>query len=630
MDFWAHQEDAKRRTARLIALYVAMVLLLALAAGFIFSFIVQDAIGEYGAYDPNPFFNPGMYVGAFCLLVLVGLLCLFSPASLSAGGKSVAESLEGALVAPQTTDAAERRLLNVVEEMALASGTPVPPVYILENEAGINAFAAGCTINDAVIGVTRGTVDLLTREELQAVIAHEFSHICNGDMKLGLRFAQLLFGLMCLADFSGAIMRTMARGSSRRSGSKDSGKAVALLMLLALVVYLTGVVMAFVGNIIQAAVSREREFLADASSVQFTRTQALASALKKIGGFAAGSTLSNTAMTGSYRHLFFCATHTGLFDTHPSLAARIRRLDPQWDGKFTAATPVPAGKAESAAERKAHSQWQHLRGKKPSSAAWLGQMHNAGSPDEDRPEDRPFQADEAELLLRGACREPLEASYMMLGLLLDSRADIAAKQLASLPEPDARNAIRNYREAFAALTRDLWLPLIELAVPALKTFSKQQFDGFCDRLGRFIAADGVFSFREWILYQLVMSQVGAQFTPKAAARSVPGGAAEAAAMVLSALARLVPDSDAARCAFDAGKQRLNLAASFIDAKLKPEKLSASVSVLAGIPLKDKESFMRAASCIVLHDARIDPEEAMFLRVLSLCLGVPVPPEAATA
>lgn len=632
MDFWAHQEDARRRTVRLIALYAVLVLLLALAAGFAISLILREVAGDYSyshaAYSSNPFFSPDMYVGAVCVLVLIGILCLFSPTSLSAGGKSVAESLKGALIAPQTTDAAERRLLNVVEEMALASGTPVPPVYILANEPGINAFAAGCTINDAVIGVTRGTVDLLTREELQAVIAHEFSHICNGDMKLGLRFTQLLFGLLCLADFSGVILRGMARGSSRRGG-KDSGKTMSILMLLALVAYLTGIVMAFVGNVIQAAVSREREFLADASSVQFTRTQALASALKKIGGLAAGSQLNNTAMTGSYRHLFFCSIHAGLFDTHPSLESRIRRLDPQWDGKFTAATAVSSGNAESAAERKAHSQWQNLRNKKPASGTWLNQVQNVGSVAESQPEAPRFHADEAEVLLRGACREPLEASYMMLGLLLDSRADVAGKQLAYLGGQDARNAVRNYQSAFAALTRDMWLQLIELAVPALKTFSKHQFDAFCDQFGRFIATDGVFSFREWIFYQLVVSQVGAQFHPKAVARPFSGGMPEAAAMVLSALARLVPGGDAARCAFDAGKQRLNIAAAFIDAKLKPEKLSESVAVLAGSPLKEKEAFMQAASCVVLHDERIAPEEAMFLRVLSLCLGVPVPPEAAT-
>ena len=642
MDFWAHQEDARRRTVRLILLYVVLLLLLALLAGYGFNFIWQSAIGDYSysrsAYGISPFLSPELYIGAAALLGLVGILCLFSPVSLSAGGKSVAESLNGTLVAPQTRDQGERRLYNVVEEMALASGMPVPPVYILEDEPGINAFAAGGTINDAVIGVTRGTVDLLTREELQAVVAHEFSHILNGDMKLGLRFAQLLFGLMCLSDFCGAVMRGMARGSSRRSGNKDSGKGIAVLMLLVLVVYITGAIMAFVGNIIQAAVNRQREFLADASSVQFTRSQALASALKKIGGLAAGSKLSNTAMTSSYRHLFFCSIHSGLFDTHPSLETRIRRLEPQWDGKFTstagfaAAHTEAVSHTETAAEKRSRDRWGQLRDKGDErSAVWLGQIQGITPFPEEETNERVYYADEAEELLRGACREPLEASYMILGLLLDAKAAVREKQIAGIKERDAQSAIQSYHEAFMALGKDMWLPLIELAIPALKTLSKRQFEAFRDQIMRLIAADGVFSFKEWILYQLIISQAGAQFTPKPAA-PLPGSGkiADAAAMVLSAMARLAPDTDAARRAFNAGKQTLDMSTAFMEARLKPEKLTESVAVLAGSPLRVKEKLMKAAACVVTHDKRIDPEETMFLRVLSLCLGVPVPPEAMTA
>lgn len=368
MDFWTHQEEARRKTARLITVYIVLVIALALLAGYAIDLLWREVIGQdaypvtpqypmqpdfrhgttwQGTYSPAPsswydaFFSAPFYCGALGLLALTGIFCLCSPASLSSGGKSVAESLNGMLIPQQTRDPGERRLLNVVEEMALASGMSVPPVYVLKNESGINAFAAGCTINDAVIGVTQGALTHLTRDELQAVIGHEFSHIRNGDMKLDLRFVQLLFGLMCLADFCSMVMRSFSHNTSRRR-DRDSNKAVVLLMLVVLIVYIAGGIMAFAGKLVQRAVNRQREFLADASSVQFTRNTALASALKKIGGLAQGSRLYNTAMTGSFRHLFFCSIHAGLFDSHPPLATRIRRIDPHWDGKFIVPGEAPS------------------------------------------------------------------------------------------------------------------------------------------------------------------------------------------------------------------------------------------------------------------------------------------------
>jgi len=648
MDFWAHQENAKRRTAWLIALYVILVAALSLAAGFAISFICMETGLDggyygYGRSTPTPFQTPVLYISSLGFLLLVGILCLFSPASFSRGGRSVAESLKGALVSPQTKDAGEQRLYNVVEEMAIASGMPVPPVYILKNEPGINAFAAGGTINDAVIGVTQGTVDRLTREELQAVVAHEFSHILNGDMRLDLRFAQMLFGLMCLGDFCGAAMRGLLRGSSRhhRRSDKNKGGGMAALMLLVAVVWLTGVIMAFVGNIIQAAVNRQREFLADASSVQFTRTTALASALKKIAALKEGSELTNTAMTGSYRHLFFCSVHSGLFDTHPPLAVRIKRLEPQWDGAYPdlrglpgdgypkrASSPAPS--IETARTAEAANAWQKLRSRQTSSSdAWLTQVRG-GSPTGGpvfAPNAAPLTAPEAEPLLREAAHDPLDASRMIFGLLLDGKADIQAKQLAHIKGEEAKYAIRAYHEAFAALSPEKSLDHVERAIPALKTFSHEQFKDFRRLLTVFINADGEFSFKEWVLQQLVVSQVGAQYTPAPRVATDSAAITNAAALVLSALARLTPGTNNQQCAFDAGVETLGLPANYMSAPLNPEKLSAGIAVLSKSSDRVKQQFMHAAACVVRHDSRVVPEEAVFLRILSLCIGVPVPPEA---
>ena len=235
--------------------------------------------------------------------------------------------LGGRLVNPAQPDPDERKLLNVVEEMAIASGIPVPQVYVLPEEKGINAFAAGHSTSDAVVAVTQGALRLLTRDELQGVIGHEFSHILNGDMRLNLRLMGLIFGILCLAVIGRVLLHV-------RGGGKDKNP----LPLLGLVLVLMGWVGVFFGRLIQAAVSRQREFLADASAVQFTRNPAgLAGALKKIGGLSYGSKLKN-AHAGEASHMFFGngmgGSFLGLMETHPPLAERILALEPDFDGEF--------------------------------------------------------------------------------------------------------------------------------------------------------------------------------------------------------------------------------------------------------------------------------------------------------
>src|SRR4051812_14934448 len=267
-----------------------------------------------------------MFLGtAVATLGVIGTGSFFKTLSLARGGRAVAELLDGRLVNSNSTDAHERKLLNVVEEMAIASGVPVPQVYVMDGEQGINAFAAGHSASDAAISVTRGAMTMLTRDELQGVIAHEFSHLLNGDMKLNLRLMGLIFGILCLTVIGRVLIRT--------SGKKNP------LPLLGLALIIIGWVGVLFGRLIQAAVSREREFLADASAVQFTRNPSgLAEALKKIGGLAEGSQLqTNRAEEAS--HFFFA---NGLksrffgFATHPPLIERIKALDPSFDGNYPA------------------------------------------------------------------------------------------------------------------------------------------------------------------------------------------------------------------------------------------------------------------------------------------------------
>ena len=253
------------------------------------------------------------------------------------GGSAVAEMVGGRAVDLKTTNLRERKLLNVVEEMSIASGIPMPAVYVLEDEPGLNAFAAGLTTSDAAVAVTRGTLDRLTRDELQGVIAHEFSHILNGDMRLNVRITAVVFGILVIG-LAGS-RHPLLDGQGRVSlpvEKKDNN--VAILLGIGLALMIVGYVGYFFGRLIQAAVSRQREFLADASSVQFTRNPGgLTGALKKIGGYALGGTIASNS-SAQIGHFFFAqafkSNFGGLWATHPSLDERIRAVEPTWDGKL--------------------------------------------------------------------------------------------------------------------------------------------------------------------------------------------------------------------------------------------------------------------------------------------------------
>jgi Zn-dependent protease with chaperone function len=285
--------------------------------------IITTGRFQFILWDPKLFL--GVTVG---VLAVIFIGSAYKTNELAGGGGSVATLMGGRLVNSNTTDPDERKLLNVVEEMAIASGVPVPQVYVLDEERAINAFAAGHTTSDAAIGVTRGCIQMLSRDQLQGVIGHEFSHILNGDMRLNLRLIGIIFGLLCIATIGRVLL------SARSRSSRDNNA----LPLIGLALVLLGAIGVFFGRLIQAAVSRQREFLADASSVQFTRNPGgLSGALQKIGQYGYGSRLESEHAPDMC-HMFFGngvgEPFFGLLATHPPIPDRVRAIDPTWDGKF--------------------------------------------------------------------------------------------------------------------------------------------------------------------------------------------------------------------------------------------------------------------------------------------------------
>ncbi|MCL4797761.1 MAG: M48 family metallopeptidase [Bryobacteraceae bacterium] len=327
MDFFEHQDKARKNT-KLLVVYFVLALVCIIASVYIASLTIFYG-AEQQAGEPARdlvLWDPGLFLKVVLgTLGVVVLGSLYKTAVLRKGGSAVAESLGGRLVDSNTTNPDERKLWNVIEEMAIASGVPVPKIFVLDNEAGINAFAAGHSPSDAAIGVTRGCMTLLNRDELQGVIAHEFSHILNGDMRLNLRVMGVIFGILCLAVIGRILLYSRGRGRDKNP-----------MMLLGLALIVIGAIGVFFGRLIQAALSRQREFLADASSVQFTRNPAgLSGALQKIGG--AGSQLESPH-TAEASHMFFgnglSKPFLGMLATHPPLDERIRAIDPGWDGRF--------------------------------------------------------------------------------------------------------------------------------------------------------------------------------------------------------------------------------------------------------------------------------------------------------
>lgn len=332
MDFFAHQERARKQTTVLVVYFVAAV------AGIIAAVYLASVLIFYFTQPGRPgapplelsFWDPQLLVYAVLgtlAVVLVG--SLYKTAVLRRGGSAVAETLGGRLVDAGTRDPDERKLMNVVEEMAIASGLPVPKVYVLDHEPGINAFAAGHAPDNAAVAITRGGLSVLDRDELQAVIGHEFSHIHNGDMRLNLRIMGVLFGILCLAIIGRVLLYSRGGGRGRNP-----------MMFLGLALIVIGAIGIFFGRLIQAGLSRQRELLADASAVQFTRNPAaLSSALQKIG--AVGSQLGS-AHAGEASHMYFengiGKPMFALMATHPPLEQRIRAIDPGWDGQFKPVT----------------------------------------------------------------------------------------------------------------------------------------------------------------------------------------------------------------------------------------------------------------------------------------------------
>jgi Zn-dependent protease with chaperone function/uncharacterized tellurite resistance protein B-like protein len=652
MDFFAQQDRARKKTKWLVIYFILAVAAM-IAAIYVVSLLIFSGVQAHQhrfneeqvqleLWNPQIFF--GVALGTIAV-ILIG--SSYKTMALAAGGSAVSEMMGARLINPNATDPDERKLLNVVEEMAIASGVPVPQVYVMDDEDGINAFAAGHKPGDATVTVTRGCMKLLSRDELQGVIGHEFSHILNGDMRLNLRLMGTIFGILCLAIVGRVLLQT-ARGGGRSRGQNP-------LPILGLALLIIGYIGVFFGRLIQAAVSRQREFLADASSVQFTRNPGgITGALKKIGGLGENGSRLSHAHSEELSHMFFgngiSEPFIGLLETHPPLTDRIRVFDPNFNGQFPVVRYDGRDQPPDEIPKPKRAPVPNIFGgvlggtilasggmDEPPVIKTRHVLPNIGNP-------TPLHLKYAEQLrdalpenVKAAAREPLAAAALIYAMLLSADEKDRAAQIDGI----AKRFSPAVSEKAAALFPDVskiaahvHLPVINLAVGGLRQLSAEQFQNFSQTLQWLIESDGQIELFEFVLQKIVMRNLDSQFNgPRKSVIQyysikplVPD-----CVVVLSALANAGSD-DAAEIekAFETGAPYLR-APDDTALQLLPKEncgvneIDATLDRLAQAVPTIKRNLIEACVHVVGADGVILESEAELLRAISDTLDCPMPP-----
>jgi Zn-dependent protease with chaperone function len=623
MNFFEQQAAARRTSTRLVVLMVLAVACIVLAV---------DGVVWLATQSPKL-----VLFATLASVAVIALGSMYRIASLGGGGEPVARQLGGTLVPENTTEPGLRRLRNVVEEISIASGVPVPTIYVLEHEAGINAFAAGYSTSDAVVAVTRGALDRLNRDELQGVVAHEFSHILNGDMRLNIRLVGVLFGILMI----GLIGRKILEHGRFGGRSRNLGA----ILVAALVAMVIGYIGLFFGRMIKAGVSRSREKLADASAVQFTRqTRGLSGALKKIGGLHDGSRLNQRSDAEEVSHMLFGdgVGFSGLFATHPPLLERIRALEPGFNdaalerlqARWIASPPdgmqedVALGLVGGSGSRLPGAS-QELSMTPPMVAA---QVAMPAADDYRRADSIVAAIPEA---LRDLASEREAVMPLLLGLLLDADEGLAERQqveiAARLGDGVAAHAARIHQQLTADLHPMLRLPLAALAFPVLRLRPRPQLDAFMDTVHAVAHADGQVSLFEYCLGRLLTVQVRESLDPSRYARfgrRKPGNVRNEFATLLAVVAQAGhEDRASAQHAYLAGLQRV-LPRDHLPYAPPGNGVLALDDAWEPLDALDplaKQAMVEAVTAAVSHDGRVSVAEAELLRTICGVLHCPLPP-----
>jgi len=683
MDFFESQDVARRKTGRLVVYFILAVLLMIAGLYLVVCAITpvvqsstEPETSNYSSshttdYPSNYSRNGSTYdsrhetepskseykiswwqpqillIVSVVTIGIVGLGSGYKIVELRGGGEKVATMLGGRRIHPNTSDPTERRLLNVVEEMSIASGVPVPPVYVMDKEEGVNAFAAGYSPNDAVIGVTRGTLEYLSRDELQGVMAHEYSHILNGDMRLNIRLIGILHGILILTIIGFYLLRFGALAGASSRGKK--GNPGAYLMILGVAVLILGGIGLLFGRLIKAAVSRQREYLADASAVQFTRNpDGIAGALKKIGGLSAGSRVKSPEAE-SASHMFFGyalkSAAIGSLSTHPPLPDRIKRIDPSFDGQFprnvlparpseaevAEAVPVEAGSGPGF--RTPMDQFGIVDAIPLEPVVVLGAM---GEPNTGHVAYSHDLIASMPRTLLDAIHDLFSSRAVVFALLLDEDAEIRQQQLEIVRTREGEPTERETKRVAPLVKQQgkiARLPIIEMVQSTLTEMSPEQYETFSVTVDELVKADGKIDLFEFMLQRVLIDHLDRMMhgkkPPVIKFQSIDAVLSECGALI-SCLARVGHSEEGemaesyqqAMDQIQTGKQKPAFM-SKSDCSLKV--VNRSLEKLAHGSARVKKGLLNAAMTCIAADGKVTVEEAELIRAIADSIDCPIPP-----
>ncbi len=627
MDYFALQDQARRRTGWLVFLTALAVVAVVASIYSIVSFFAIFFLGK--EYPPGTATSemvldaasePAVAVfsiGATLFVIFVSML--WKTFRLRDGGPAVALALGARPVDPNTTDVAERRLLNVVEEMAIAAGIRIPRTFILDKEKGLNAFAAGYSPDDAAVTVTAGLLRTLNRDELQGVIGHEFSHILNGDMRLNIRLIGVLAGLLSISTIGWFIVRASLEGSRHRSRNDEKGGGAVAFLFFGAAVWLIGAIGLFFGRLIQCAISRQREYLADASSAQFTRNpEGLASALKCIASAPGGSRMPNTE-TSEVAHMLFAKGFDSLYATHPPVLSRILRLDPGFDGDLKAFVQRRFRRSRMAEEESKKEQERRTRNilhRAARAAFYIATF------------DEAYQAIPDATL--SALHETLPALAFLFAAVhprdngpLDAQAEalVARSPLATIADRhglDASALLRTWVAQTAGWPPSRLRAGAEIAVATIRPLSPQERDSILATVTEIAKLDRKFTPFETALVMLLRRRLrdapaSLPDTHSAERLLVPAN------RVLAAIAHFAGGEAARQDAWNAATAAyapLRGHSPDRSALSDLSLLEAALSALRSLQPLWKQQFMKACAAAVEADGKINEDEANFLAAIA--------------
>ncbi len=631
MNFFEYQEQARRQSRWLVFLFILAVVIIIV----VIDVAILVALGLMNTEEQQFAFNiqtlnaniPTLLGGAAVTAAVIAIASLFKTAALRSGGGKVARDLGGVLVEADARDPLRRRLYNVVEEIALASGIPVPEIYVLEQESGINAFAAGFSPADAAVAVTRGALEKLNRAELQGVIAHEFSHIFNGDMRLNIRLMGALFGILVLS----LIGRRVLHGSYYlgRSKSKNGGAIV----LVAVAVMLVGYIGLFFGRWIKSAVSRQREYLADASAVQFTRDpDGIAGALKKIAVYSDASYLN--VETEEVSHMLFgSGEQVSMFSTHPPLNERIGRIDKSFrqdDLVLLAKKIQRQGKAE--AEQAAQQQEKDKSAKRGMFDA-ANLVDQIGHPDFSRILMAAALAASIPEEISQAAHSNQWATEVLFYCLMDRDDEIREQQLLFVAQnmgSDSEARVRGLLSAAPELAREQRLPLLEISIPELKRRPPDHVSKVLATVKLLNEADGQTDVFEYLMAKIIAQHLWESINPQQVKLSGKGSLNKVVDKALEVIAVLALHGNEStvtvESAYWAGSAVL-----LSDTKVPMpaiedwcEVMDSALPALDQLKPADKEKLVKALIATVMADNKVAVTEMELLRVVCSVIHVPLP------